>query len=342
MKQTNWSMVSDTSVVELDEAQALFASLPRAMQWPTLSPTYVAADTARDAALRPLFLVSRQGDGLLMHMVHESSIEHHDASDWQSAYGYGGPVAHGLDEAGLARAWSELDNIARQRGIVAEFIRFHPALGNHRWYPTTVHDDRRVVQVDLRTQDLMSTYLGRTRTAIRKAERDGLLAEWQSVAQARDRFPDFYRQCMREIGATDFYLFTDAYFERLLQLPGARVLAIQSDGRPLSMGVFLFGPQQAEYHLSGTLRAARQSGATNLLLHAAARSAKEVGCESLYLGGGTTNSPEDPLLNFKKSFASPDLTFRIGRRVHDPGTYELLKAAHPDKVASGRVLFYRS
>lgn len=335
-------MPSEAAAVDLVEAQKLFESLPQAMQWPTLSPAYVAADAARDDALRALFLASREGDGLLMHMVHESPIGHDGSCDWQSAYGYGGPLAHGLDGEALKRAWRQLDDTARRRGVVAEFVRFHPGVGNHLSYPGTVREDRRVVQVDLRVDDLMSSYDGRARTAIRKAERDGLQAEWQTAAQACARFPDFYRECMREIGATDFYLFRDEYFERLIELPGARVLAIRRDGLPLSMGLFLFGPKQVEYHLSGTLRAARQCGATNLLLHAAARAGQQSGCSVLFLGGGTSGRPDDPLLRFKASFADPALVFRIGHRVHDTAAYERLRSAHPAKAAGGRVLFYRS
>lgn len=335
-------MDTELSLVDLEAAQALFDALPAEMQWPTLSPAYVAADALRDPQLTPIFLVSREGDGLLMHAVHEARVPGLDACDWQSAYGYGGPVAHHMDTEALTRAWSRLDAVAAARHVVAEFVRFHPGAGNHRFYPGSVRDDRSVVVIDLASPDLFASYTGRARTAIRKTERAGLQVVSEAPACALDRFPEFYRRCMRDIGADNFYLFSDAYFERLLRLPGARVLSVLHGDERLSMGLFLFGPKRAEYHLSGTLHSGRHSGATNLLLHVAAQAAQSSGCLTLYLGGGTGARPDDPLLRFKESFAAPSLTFRTGHRIHDPAAYACLREAEPELAAnSKRILFYR-
>ena len=67
-------MDNERLIVDLDEAQALFDALPAEMQWPTLSPAYVVADALRDPQLTPIFLVSREGGGILMHAVHEARI----------------------------------------------------------------------------------------------------------------------------------------------------------------------------------------------------------------------------------------------------------------------------
>lgn len=335
-------MDTELSLVDLEAAQALFDALPAEMQWPTLSPAYVAADALRDPQLTPIFLVSSEGDGFLMHAVHEARIPGGDARDWQSAYGYGGPIVHHMDAEALTRAWSRLDAEAAARHIVAEFVRFHPGAENHCFYPGSVRDDRSVVVIDLAAPDLFASYTGRVRTAIRKAERAGLQVVCEAPACARDLFPEFYRRCMREIGAANFYLFSDAYFEGLLRLPGARVLSVLHGDDRLSMGLFLFGARRAEYHLSGTLQPSRQSGATNLLLHAAAQAAQSSGCLTLYLGGGTSARPDDPLLRFKESFAAPSLTFRVGHRIHDPVAYAGLREAEPELAASSkRILFYR-
>lgn len=335
-------MDTELSLVDLGEAQVLFDALPAEMQWPTLSPAYVAADALRDPQLAPIFLVSREGDGLLMHAVHEARIPGLDACDWQSAYGYGGPIVHHMEPEVLTRAWRRLDAVAAVRHVVAEFVRFHPGAESHHFYPGSLREDRAVVAIDLAVRDLFSSYTGRARTAIRKAERAGLQVEWETPECAFDLFPAFYRRCMREIGADKYYLFTDAYFERVLRLSGARVLSVLSGDDRVSMGLFLFGPKQAEYHLSGTLLAGRQSAATSLLLHVAAQAAQSFGCLTLYLGGGTSARSDDPLLRFKASFEAPRLAFRTGHRIHDPAAYTRLREAEPElAVNSRRVLFYR-
>ncbi len=329
-------------IVDLPQAQAIFDGLPVHLRWPTMSPAYVAADAMREASSRPLFLVDRDGDGLLMHSVLESPVPDSPARDWQSAYGYGGPIAAGLDEAALARAWARLDEEAARRRVVAEFVRFHPGLDNQAWYPGAVRDDRAVVLVDLRVPDLLASYSTRARTAVKKALREGLEARWETTATARAAFPAFYRRSMLEIGASSFYHFDDAYFDALMSLAGARTLSIMRGDERLSMAIFLFGPVQVEYHLSGTSAAGRRAAATNLLIHAAAEAAREGAMHRLYLGGGTTAAADDTLLRFKSSFAPANNTFRIGHRIHDAATYQSLREIHPSRAGSARVLFYRS
>jgi hypothetical protein len=335
-------MDTERLIVDLDEAQALFDALPAEMQWPTLSPAYVAADASRDPQLKPIFLVSREGGGLLMHAVQEAPILRGGGCDWQSAYGYGGPIVYQMDAEMLTRAWSKLDEVANARQVVAEFVRLHPGLDNHRFYNGFVCEDRAVVGIDLTVDDLFSSYRDSSRRQIRKAERTGLRIRLESQDYSLNHFPSFYRRCMQEIGADNFYLFSDSYFERLLLLPTARVLSISNSEECLSMALFLFGSKQAEYHLSGTLRVGRQSGATNLLMHTAAQMAQSSGCCSLYLGGGTGASPGDPLLRFKETFSPARSVFRIGYKIYDPVSYERLRKAEPELAAnSKRILFYR-
>ena len=334
-------MSCDGELVSLTAAQQLFDSLPAALQIPSLSPLYVAADARRDGTLTPVFFVWQHNAQLLLHSVHEAAIPGHAANDWQSPYGYGGPLAVGLPDATAgAQAWQALDGVARHRSVIAEFVRFHPVVANHLLYPGTVRTDRPVVQIDL-SGDLMAGYAGRARTSVRKALNQGLDAQWLMPQQALSVFPDFYREGMRQIGAGDFYLFNDEYFTALLTLPFARVLSITRDSVPVSMGVFLFGSLTVEYHLSATSLAGREVGATSLLLHLAAQRAQEVGCRGLFLGGGTDARADNPLLLFKSAFAQPRLHFQIGFRIDQALLYQELQRSLPDLAASGRVLFYR-
>jgi hypothetical protein len=336
-------MNTEAARVDQVHAQCLFDSLPEAMQVPTLSPAYVAADARRDPTLSPCYLVWSDGSAWLMHSVHEARIPGREESDWQSPYGYGGPLDAGLDARDLARAWHALHALAHERRIVAEFVRFHPLLGNERGYPGTVQPDRSVAMLDVSSGDLLGRYSGRARTAVRKALKDGLQLRSQST-DARAKFPAFYRAGMAQIGADAFYRFDDGYFAALLSMPAARVFSvIGTDGETLAMGLFLFGPRVAEYHLSATTESGRRANATNLLLHGAACAAQECGLRLLYLGGGTNADPDNALLRFKQSHATCEATFSYGHRIHDTAAYADLQAALPEQAReSRRVLFYRS
>jgi len=336
-------MSPEAAILDQVDAQRMFETLPARLQLPSLSPAYVAADARRDPGLSATFLAWRSGTRVLMHAVHESEVPGGRGSDWQSAYGYGGPLAAGLDHDDLAAAWHAFDAIARARRIVAEFVRFHPLLGNERDYQGEVRADRQAVVLDLVAPDLLGRYSGRARTAVRKALNDGLALRWEAADDAKAVFPSFYRDGMRQIGESDFYLFSDEYFAAMLELPASRVLSVTRDGTRLAMGMFLFGPDVAEYHLSAASAEGRSSNATNLLLHGAADSARQAGLRSLYLGGGTTSAADNPLLWFKTSYAPANLTFSIGWRIHDPAAYAQLQSEHPELARSShRILFYRN
>jgi hypothetical protein len=328
-------------LVDAARAQEVFDELPEELRVASLSPEYVVADAARDPSLQPLFLLWRQGAATLMHAVHEAGIPGEEACDWQSPYNYGGPLAVALEGAQLATGWTAFDEVARRRRVIAEFVRFHPVLANHHSYPGVVRPDRPVVLVDLTVKDLLGSYSGRARTAVRKALSNGLQLHWISSEHARAAFPGFYREAMRRIGANDSYFFPDGYFERLLTLRFARVLSVQRDAEPLAMGVFLFAPRIVEYHLSASSPAGRRLGATNLLVHGAAQEARDSGSASLYLGGGTDARSDNPLLQFKRSFAPADLRFCFGSRVYAERAYAALRGRLPELARSGRVLFYR-
>lgn len=328
-------------LVNLEEAQRAFERLPTGMQVPTLSPVYCAADASRDPLLRPCFLVLAANDRVLLHSVHESPVPGGGA-DWQSPYGYGGPIGFGMSESALREAWSAFDGIARERRVIAEFIRFHPLVENQRFYPGSVSEDRSVVTIDLSQPDLIASYSVRGRNTLRKAQRADLVASWEDPGSFREQFATLYADAMRRIGASDFYRFGPDYFGALLALPYARVLAVRRAGALVAAAVMLCGPQVMEYHLSGTTPEGRALGATNLLIHEAACRGKVEGCSWLYLGGGTDSSADNPLLRFKQSFAPASRVFRFGSRVLDVERYEQLRRCHPEQASrSGRVLFYR-
>jgi hypothetical protein len=334
-------MSADALLVDAARAQEVFDELPEELRVASLSPEYVVADAARDPSLQPQFLLWRRGAATLMHAVHEAGIPGEQACDWQSPYNYGGPLVAAPERTQLAAGWAAFDAVARQRRVIAEFVRFHPVLANHHSYPGVVRIDRPVVLMDLTIKDLLGSYSGRARTAVRKALNNGLQLHWVSSEHARAAFAGFYREAMRRIGASDSYFFPDGYFERLLALRSARVLSVQRDAEPVAMGVFLFAPRVVEYHLSATSPAGRRLGATNLLVHGAAQAARESGCAGLYLGGGTDGAPDNPLLQFKRSFGPAQLQFCFGSRVYAAEAYAALQGRLPELARSGRVLFYR-
>jgi lipid II:glycine glycyltransferase (peptidoglycan interpeptide bridge formation enzyme) len=256
-------------------------------------------------------------------------------------------VASTCDPEFLRAASTEWGGWCRDSRVLVEFIRFHPLLQNWRFFGGDVFDDRATVWIDLSIADLMTQYTTRVRTAIRKAVKTGLRVEWWNATEFLGVFPALYADTMSAIGAGDEYFFPPAYFERLLSNTAANDaawMAVCRDDRQILAGaIFLPGAEMVEYHLSAANVEGKSRGATNLILHEAARRGQQAGKRQLHLGGGSNAAPDNPLLFFKAGFSSQRARFRIGRQIHEPRAYAALKADWDGRhgTCSNRILFYR-
>ncbi|WP_229398010.1 lipid II:glycine glycyltransferase FemX [Micromonospora okii] len=260
--------------------------------------------------------------------------------DGVSPYGYCGVhVAPGTTPAELAAFWARAVPAWREAGLVSLFLRLSPLDPRS----TAVVRAAGVVSLDPRGDtvtvpvgggpgDVWDAMAGRSRTAVRKAERAGLTADVrpagaEDVAAGSD-FRRLYERTMRRVGGSPGYLFTDAYYRALADGVGKGLLRASvtaPDGRAVAAALVLRHADRAHYHLSGSDPAAARDGANNLLVWSILRWAAESGCDLVHLGGGRV--PDDSLLAFKRSFGGRRSTFHTASVVLDPGRYADLVAA---------------
>lgn len=324
------------------QAMAAFERAPPAQRIATLSPAYVIADARRDAGLEPCFIGAETPEGFWLHGGHLCAIDGTDLFDLQSPYGYGGPVSDLSDPASLAAVARDYHAWCSENRILVEFVRLHPMMAGQLPYGGTVTPDRECVHIALGVPDIRARYETRARTAIRKAEKNGVVVTTVPRAAIVSRFAAFYREGMRLIGASAFYLFDDRYFEALAAMEDITLLVAAQDGEWLAASLFFQGPEVWEYHLSASSAQGRKLSAANLIIDQAAHLAAEVGARSLFLGGGTNRAPDNPLLFFKAGFSPERVPFRIGSWAHIPDRYEAMRAEATHHATRDRVLFYRS
>ncbi len=339
--------MADQSVRRLtaQEAVRFYDGLPAGAWPPTLHPAYVVADATRNPALEPAFFCFDSQGERWLHALHVTKVpgtRWHDAS---SPYGYGGPVATSDDAEFTQTAWRAYGQYMREAGIVVEYVRFHPLLGNDKWYGGTVLDNRQVVSVNLNVGDPAQGYASRLRQTVKKAQKLGLRYEERPLACASREFGEFHRAAMEEMVADPFYVFDDAYFEALGRVPGAVVGITTSSTSDdwLAAALFLDGHGVREYHLAATNAPGRSAGASSFLLHEAALAAQARGITCLYLAGGTDANADNPLYFFKSGFSPQRLTYRTGWAVFDEAAFDELKAAFPLQWQAHpeRPIFYR-
>jgi serine/alanine adding enzyme len=236
------------------------------------------------------------------------------ACDLTTPYGYGGPQ-------GQARSWREPFRAAcAERRVVSEFVRFHPLRTNHGGVPdVALRHVQDTVTVDVRQDDdgLMAQMASAGRTAVRKAVKAGV-----EPRPARDlaRFRDMYLETMRRVGADESYLFPAAFFERLERM-GDGVVMLDAG---CAAGLFLAGGGAMHYFLSASTDEGRALSATNAVLYAAMRHARDTGLTTLHLGGGLADG--DSLHRFKQSMGAGRTPFFVGSAIHDADAYRQLCA----------------
>ena len=248
--------------------------------------------------------------------------------DFETAYGYGGPITTCADPVFICQACDAFLEMAKERSIVAGLIRFHPLLQNDRWvapdWPVIVN--RRTVAMDLTLDEsriLDEQVHAKHRASIRKALASGLSFQPDSSFACLERFVSLYTDAMRRKGATEEYHFSPSYFKGIRDaLDGSALLGTVVLGDlVVAAAIFLRQGPRGHYHLSADDPEFRRLSPTTLLVFEAAIHLKRLGARLLHLGGGTDASPDNSLYRFKRRFGSLDREFSIGKLIVDADAY---------------------
>lgn len=261
--------------------------------------------------------------------------------DIQSVYGYTGPIATDPGEAFLQRANEAFEAYARERHIVAEFVRFNPLLRNQELLPFAtrlqVFKDKPFVfrpfpgSLDALWESIVP---GKKRRFLRnccaQAESDAEV-EWGfgTARETFDAFTGLYLRHMDRIGADEYYSHSPAYFEALFEFiqEHGTLVWMRYRGQYVAINCYLHEGGTVYYHHSardaGTEAPAYLPSAHFMhgLLHFAA-----AGFSGCLLGGGRTGAEDDSLLRFKRAFSTETADLYLGKRVHDPVQYARLCA----------------
>ena len=283
--------------------------------------------------------VAQEGDSVLFYPFLVRPIEMVGTEpvpelcyDIETVYGYSGPLCSATDPEFLVDAWKAFASWCQEERIVAEFIRFHPLIENHRTVDgscnVTWDRDTVAVRLDCSEDDLWASYPQVQRNMVRKALSQGLTCEEVSPVNDLKVFKELYQSTMDRVEAQHRYYFCDSYFEHLINGLGdkVRLFAVCDGDHAVAAALFLRHGDQLHYHLAGNDVHYSAAAPSNLLLHTVARWGQQQGLRWLHLGGGRTADTNDGLFRFKASISQLRFPFYIGRRIHDNQTYEALCA----------------
>ncbi len=274
--------------------------------------------------------------------------------DFETAYGYGGPLSTTSDPEFLAEAWAAFGEHARRSGLVAGFVRFHPLFENQRWAagPELVVEYNCPVvylSLDKSPERVWRDYPGDNRNKINKAKRLGVVVSAEQGAGALAAFAGLYHRRMAELGAHEDYLFGDAYFQAVAGLGAQRyrVHLARAEGELIGGALVLLSPRFVHYHLSACPMEYRRFAPNNILRHEVIGTYLGGEWEMIHFGGGRTESRDDPLLKFKQRFSPEEGSFYVGKYLADEQAYQGLcrqwREARPELAEryARRFLCYR-
>jgi serine/alanine adding enzyme len=259
--------------------------------------------------------------------------------DITTPYGYGGPLITDCPSGNKNELVHEFEKAFQQycaeQRIVAEFIRFHPILGNAQDFKNycDVKFLRFTVGTNLKAYDdpVQAEFSKSTRKAIRKALREGVEYRVTVNPKNLDNFIKLYLATMERIQADSYYYFDIDYFSRCLESFGENIALVEAlyEGQVIGAEMHFFYNNFIHTHLSGTLSEFHHLSPVYVMTYAIAEWGKKNGFDLIHAGGGTTNDPEDSLYLFKKKFGQKtEFEFHVGRKIWNEDAYsELCRAA---------------
>lgn len=259
----------------------------------------------------------------------KGNIEQGFYFDWNTPYGYGGPLAdvEGLTDIQQENFKKELYEIAEQRGIVTQFLRFHPLLQNQSVCGKVMENIylKDTIFMNLDTQDdIMVQMDSKNRNLIRKALKNNVVIKHDG-GELIDDFIRIYETTMDRDNAEDFYYFPRSYYEYIKENMSAETEYFYAfkDDKMVAASIFFHNDEYMHYHLSGNLVEYRTYAPTNLIIYEAAKWGREQGIKALHLGGGV--GMEDSLFHFKEQFNKKGRSaFWVGRNIFMPEKYSEL------------------
>ena len=251
-------------------------------------------------------------------------------------YGYGGPriteLAPGADKQRLIAGYmDDFASYAGKKGIVSEFVRFHPILGNgvdfHEVYNSTL--DRQTVGTDLTYDDVFQSEITRqARKNIRHLLSDPAVRyEVDDHPKSLSDFLSVYYSTMDRNGAGDSYYFGEDYFAEMLRSFPEHLMTVKVfySERLIAMCLCFRYGDVIHIHLSGTVAEYLHLSPAYVLRYAVIEYGKNNGYRLVHSGGGRTGSAEDTLYKYKKQFGkNTSFDFYLGRKIWNETVYKQL------------------
>jgi serine/alanine adding enzyme len=290
---------------------------------------------------------------LFPFLKREFNFEGKKYFDFETAYGYSGPIANTDDAHFIEDGLIGFYNYCKDNYFICGLTRFHPLLENSVQFDKVgdVFLDRQTVVIDLtKTENeiWMNSINGKNRSAIKKSISNNLHFEADYSFSFLKDFIELYNNTMKKLDAEDFFVFDNHYYEKwIVNMPNSFLGVVRLEDRIISAAIFFYSDLYGHYHLAGSNPEYLSFNPNNFMLWEAGKELKRKGIKLLHLGGGLDSNPENSLLSFKSRFSPLRLEFKIGKLIFNKELHQQICAQweknNPEKAIKfkNRVLKYK-
>lgn len=262
--------------------------------------------------------------------------------DFETAYGYGGPISNDHSDTFMTAALEAMSEKALSENFVCGFVRFHPLLENWDYFEKVgrLIMDRKTIAIDL-SDGIEATWMNeihtKNRNVIKKGEKNGLEFIVDEDFAYLPEFEDLYNSTMDKLEADGFYYFAPQYYDQLKNSIQNKFLGIvKHEGKVVAGAIFFYQLPYGHYHLAGSDKSALKLSPNNYLLWEAAKELTRRGVKHFHLGGGTDGSEDNSLYQYKRKFSKHEYQFALGKMIFNPSLYDVIcaewAAANPEKA----------
>ncbi|MBF0363051.1 MAG: GNAT family N-acetyltransferase [Oligoflexia bacterium] len=310
-------------------------------------PNYANLDTYSHNSIAESFYYL-EGDMHFLFPYIKKKIPDSDFYDFETPYGYSGPISTSNNKSFLEKAWNKCFNCLIEKKIIAGLVRFNPFIENKDIpsgsFPTSF--DRKIAVIDfshINGDSYLYDHLHPSnKKSILAAQRKGLSFYIDEAFEQLERFMELYYSTMAKINAEEKFLFSSKYFHSIKKCFEKNSFLVHAliGEKIISSALILSHGSIAHYHLSCSDSNYLTLCPNNIMLHECSRYLKNKGYKYFNLGGGTNNSMRNSLFVFKSKFANQLYDFYIGKMILNKDIYLKICSLWEKKVSSTIVDIY--
>lgn len=258
---------------------------------------------------------------LFMPFIQKKIPNQNKYYDFETIYGYSGPLFNNNDKKFKEKAFSKFLDILNKNNIIAGLIRFHPFLNNH----LNLSNDKKIKILS----EKQIVYLDQTKHKVKiskNAQRNIKKSKKYNLKFINNKnyeniysFFNLYDSLMKKKNTSEMYKFDMKYFINLFKNNNNIFIILASLNENILGGIiYSIQFKYLNILLSATNPIGLKKGVAYTLRNKIISQNKD---KLINFGGGVTSAKDDSLFQYKKNFSDKTKNYYIGKVIVNERLY---------------------